>query len=66
MARTLKRCPLCGSGARMGELDVRTSGKAYYAALCENGRCRLSEMPSVRLCHETPEWAADAWNGGAR
>ncbi len=50
----------------MGELAVRTSGKVYYAALCENGRCRLSEMPSVRLCHETPEWAAEAWNGGAR
>ena len=50
----------------MGELAVRTSGKVYYAALCENGRGRLSGMASVRLCHETPEWAAEAWNGGAR
>lgn len=67
MAKALNRCRLCGSTARMAETTVAASGKTYYAVVCENTRCRLSEQPrNVRLAYGEPEWAAEAWNGGAR
>jgi len=58
-----QRCPLCGKRAHMGEIYNTYSGKTRYAVVCDStGKCRLSELPPLRLCFENEEDALTEWN----
>ena len=55
MSKLLKKCPFCGSSAKIVPNTFGDGGSAYYRVECEEGH-------SLDQWDETSQEAGDAWN----